>query len=311
MALPINAAQDITIVLDGNVLEFDVSPMNIDGRVMVPMRAIFEALGADVQWNEESEAVIAERDGAIVRAIVGDINMRVNEQQVEMDIAPMLVEGRTLVPIRFVSEAFGAEVSWDEARRVVSIRSVSQVMDLPVQQIEIVHIERVRFYTVDENIGVYRAPYSLGGAVYTVSRLGSAVTVNAYTVNSYGERWYRVTGGTRFLGDVWVYGGYISRTNPVPPRIPTPLAGRLTVRYHANGGIGAPISNTRDIEADGSVRFRHPFSEPRKDGYVFLGWRFENDMGFGIEEPGGRVLVLDLDPCVNEVVTYFAQWERG
>ena len=311
MVLPVNAniTQNIDVVLDSEVLEFDVVPMNINGRVMVPMRALFEALGADVEWDKETQTIIAARDGLIVSAAIGDKYMSVNGELREMDAAPVIVDERTLVPVRFVAEAFGAEVSWNEDRPAVFIRNIAAVQDLPPLS-PIRGLERIRLYTANEETTAHRTPYRSSTPIQTIYRVGAHVNTNAYTINTDGELWYRVTGVPNVLGDAWIYGGNLSRTNPVPPRVVTPQPGRLTVMYHANGGIGAPTSNTRTIEPDGSVSFRHPFAEPRKEGYIFIGWLFENDRNFEINEPGSRVLVLDLDPYRNEIVTYFAQWRR-
>ena len=104
--------QPITVVLDGEVLEFDVPPQIIDGRTMVPMRVIFEALGAEIEWDGATQTVTATRGYVIVRATIGDFHINVNGVRTRMDIAPVLVNNRTLVPVRFISEAFGAEVDW-------------------------------------------------------------------------------------------------------------------------------------------------------------------------------------------------------
>lgn len=244
----------ITVVLDGEALVFDVSPRNIDGRIMVPMRTIFETLGADVEWDDETGTITASKDGVYVISVVGDPSMKVGSNTIIMDIAPMIVEGRTLVPIRFVAEAFGIDIDWDEARHEVYISTMDAIYDSAIPQLP-----------------------------------------SSDTAKEVGENQENPT-----------------QTDIRPRQEPVILhRGRLMVMYHANGGVGAPISNTRTIEEDSSVRFRHPLSEPRKEGYAFIGWLFENDMNFGIEEPGGRVLVLDLDPNENEFITYFAQWERA
>ena len=119
------AAQPITVVLDGKVLEFDVPPANIDGRIMVPMRTIFEAFGATISWNWEALAVTAVRDwdNLVVQATIGDMYIIVNGIRIAMDVAPIIIDDRTLVPVRFVSEAFGAEVFWASLDNAVIISS--------------------------------------------------------------------------------------------------------------------------------------------------------------------------------------------
>lgn len=138
LALPVavNAAE-IRVYLDGERLEFDVPPMIIDNRTMVPMRVIFEALGAYVAWEEEHQQINARENfgrGRIsVNLAIGRNEMWVETrdisdtprysttERVVLDIPPQIVDARTLVPLRTVSEIFGAEVEWDGEARTVRI----------------------------------------------------------------------------------------------------------------------------------------------------------------------------------------------
>ncbi len=115
----------VSVKLDGVILEFDVSPKIIDGRTMVPLRTIFEALGAEVGWDEQTSTVTATKPGYTVIATIDNPVMSVNGVEKTMDIAPMLVDSRTLVPARFVAEAFDCTVDWDEATYTVIITSVT------------------------------------------------------------------------------------------------------------------------------------------------------------------------------------------
>ncbi|HEX6988348.1 MAG TPA: copper amine oxidase N-terminal domain-containing protein, partial [Bacillota bacterium] len=95
----------------------------IGGRTMLPMRVIFDALGATVAWDQATQTATAERGGRTVRLTVGDRTAQVGGTWVTLDVPPVLVGGRILVPLRFVSEAFGAHVQWDPASRTVTIIS--------------------------------------------------------------------------------------------------------------------------------------------------------------------------------------------
>jgi hypothetical protein len=90
---------------------------------MVPMRVIFEALGADIEWNDSTRTISATRGDLVVRTTVGNRVIDVNGNQITMDTAPVIINGRTLVPIRFVSEALGSGVAWDSSTRTVFITS--------------------------------------------------------------------------------------------------------------------------------------------------------------------------------------------
>lgn len=113
----------IKVVLDGRQLSFDVEPMLIGGRTMVPLRAIFEALGATVLWDETTKTVSAYNEAYYVKATIDKQDMYVNGQVRKMDIAPMIIDERTLVPARFVAEAFNCQVDWNGDNKTVSILS--------------------------------------------------------------------------------------------------------------------------------------------------------------------------------------------
>lgn len=115
------SAQNISVELDANELEFDVPPTNIDGRVLVPVRAIFEAMGATVLWNEADKTVTSTLEKTTVVMTVDNHKMTVNGKKITLDVTPKIVDGRTLVPARAATEAFGADVFWDAHNNTVKI----------------------------------------------------------------------------------------------------------------------------------------------------------------------------------------------
>ena len=126
-ALPaVYGADDITVNLDGRKLEFDVQPQIINDRTMVPMRAIFEALGADVLWDDSTKTVTAEKDGTEIIMNIGYDMMFVNYIPITLDAPPQIMEGRTLVPARAVAESFDCNVTWDSSANAVIITSALQ-----------------------------------------------------------------------------------------------------------------------------------------------------------------------------------------
>lgn len=117
------AADNVSVVLDGTTLSFDVAPQIINGRTMVPLRKIFEAMGAEVHWFNETQTVRATQDICFVQATIDSNVMTVNGTPKTMDVPPLLKDGRTLVPVRFVAESFGAKVEWDDNSSTVYITS--------------------------------------------------------------------------------------------------------------------------------------------------------------------------------------------
>ena len=116
--------KEITVLLNETKMVFDVPPVLMNGRTMVPLRAIFEALDAKVFWNESNETVsgISTKGDRIVISIGSNV-ATVNGKATEIDAPPIIVNGRTLVPLRFISETFGCEVGWDDATYTVTILS--------------------------------------------------------------------------------------------------------------------------------------------------------------------------------------------
>jgi len=104
----------VNVRLDGNYLFFDdVPPQIIENRTMVPLRVIFEALGADIDWDGDTQTVTATRGDTIVVMQVGNRVITVDGAEVELDVPPMIIDNRTLVPARAVAESFGVDVDWD------------------------------------------------------------------------------------------------------------------------------------------------------------------------------------------------------
>ena len=113
----------ISVLLDGNYIEFDQQPTMINDRTMVPVRAIFEALGAKVEWVEETQTVVSEMGETKVSLKIDQRYLDKNGEIILLDVPATLVGQRTLVPVRAISEAYGCNVSWNEFTNTVIIVS--------------------------------------------------------------------------------------------------------------------------------------------------------------------------------------------
>ncbi len=116
-----------SVTVNGEKLEFtdNVTPF-IDEqseRTLVPMRDIFEAVGAVVQWDESTQTVIAVKDSSFVTLQIGSEKAFVNSEEKQLDVKALIKDDRTFVPLRFVSEALGAEVEWDNDNYTVVIKT--------------------------------------------------------------------------------------------------------------------------------------------------------------------------------------------
>ncbi|MBE7047394.1 MAG: hypothetical protein E7396_08310 [Ruminococcaceae bacterium] len=117
----VNAADDIKVIVKDQPKTFDQMPVIIDGRTLVPMRGIFEALGATIAWDDATKTVTAKKSGETIILKIGDNNATVSGETKTLDVAPQIINGRTMVPVRFVSEALGEEVGWNGDTRTVTV----------------------------------------------------------------------------------------------------------------------------------------------------------------------------------------------
>lgn len=130
-AMPAMAKNDIKVVLDGKTLSFDVSPQIINDRTMVPLRAIFEALGASVDWNSKTKTVTSQKGSTKIELTINSNIMYVNNSRVTIDAPACIIDDRTLVPLRAISEAYSTEVNWDGNNKTVEMYSNDKVISTP------------------------------------------------------------------------------------------------------------------------------------------------------------------------------------
>ena len=111
----------IQVEVNGRPLSFRVPPTRVSGRTMVPLRGIFESLGAQVNWYANTSTITATKGATDVQLSIGDPRATVNGRTVLLDAPAMILNGSTMVPLRFISEALGADVKWLDATQTVSI----------------------------------------------------------------------------------------------------------------------------------------------------------------------------------------------
>lgn len=120
-AADIARAANTRVQVNGQPLATSVAPIQMNGRTLVPMRDIFESLGARVQYNSATRGITARRGTTNIGLRIGSRAAMINNQNITLDQSPLVRRGSTLVPLRFVSEALGARVSWNSAQRLVSV----------------------------------------------------------------------------------------------------------------------------------------------------------------------------------------------
>lgn len=110
---------ELSVTLNGEQIKFDQPPIIVNNRTMVPLRAIFEALGATVKWEAQTATVTSTRGDITISMTIGKAEMFKNGERKALDTEPQIVGGRTLVPVRAIGESFGVKVDWDAKTRTV------------------------------------------------------------------------------------------------------------------------------------------------------------------------------------------------
>ena len=168
-----NAARPIKVLVGGEKIESDVAPIIVEDRTMLPVRAVFEAIGAKVDYVAEEQKVIATKGDITVEFVINSNVMKINGEEKELDVPAMIKDDRTLVPIRACAEAFDLKVDWNGNTNTVRIKkSVSLESETNIAK-----------YTYDENGNKVYAEYFDGAVTkYTYDENSNMV----YSENSTG-----------------------------------------------------------------------------------------------------------------------------
>lgn len=120
-------SDDIKVYINNNRINYDTMPVNINNRVLVPVRATFDALGADIEWFGEIQTVIATSGSTLIALKIDNPLLIVSDVQtqgiktIELDSPPVLLNSKTMIPLRAIAEIFDYQVNWSEANKSIFI----------------------------------------------------------------------------------------------------------------------------------------------------------------------------------------------
>ena len=197
---PLSSPVNVLMTIDSDVAtinsqtyKLDQAPVLINSRTMVPIRFITEALGLDISWESKTRSVLIEKETQTVRLYVDQSTAEVNSKLIYIDTPPTIINDRTLVPVRFISEVLGYQVSWKENTKEVSISNTlrnendldfsigDQTYDYALEVLRMVNIER---------IAVGTQPLTLSNELMKVATLKSQDIVDhnyfSHTSPTYG-----------------------------------------------------------------------------------------------------------------------------
>lgn len=181
------------IILNGELVKFDVQPINRNGRLIAPLRAVFEKYGS-VSWNAATKTVTAVHGTATVELKIGSSVAKVNGIEVSLDTPAEIVSGRTMVPLRFLSETLGAVVTYDPSERTADIAATEQSIDLTAALREKLVASNVRLTVELEEGGT-------GTASGIVINSGGLILTNRHVVEN--AKSIKITASDGSSSKVW------------------------------------------------------------------------------------------------------------
>jgi len=122
--------------VNGELLAMDVSPAIVESRTLLPIRYAAEPLGADVGWDPNERKATVSLGDTVIELWIGESNSKVNGKAVPIDsdnfnVKPIIINGRTMLPLRFVAETLGCDVQWDPDTKRVAIIKIAPSFDMP------------------------------------------------------------------------------------------------------------------------------------------------------------------------------------
>lgn len=150
----------ISVQLDGRNLSFpDAAPEARDGRTFLPVRTVFEAMGAEVSYSPAAQTITAVRDGTTVTMALGGTTATVERSgvttHIPMDAAPYAHDNRTYVPVRFAAQAFGCAVGWDVGDRTVILIDMEKLVEETLSKYDFTYLEKYLAYGQKYRTGIW------------------------------------------------------------------------------------------------------------------------------------------------------------
>jgi N-acetylmuramoyl-L-alanine amidase len=115
-------AKPVSLIINGEKIEPTMPPVILSGQTLVPARAIFEKMGAEVKWSPKTQIAVITSDTSTITLKINNKLVDVDGQKFEVDVPPKIINNSTMIPLRFVSQKLGLEVKWDGVTRIIDIK---------------------------------------------------------------------------------------------------------------------------------------------------------------------------------------------
>ncbi|MCH7320618.1 copper amine oxidase N-terminal domain-containing protein [Solibacillus sp. MA9] len=165
--------QKVTVIINGEIISFNDPILNNSGTILLPMRDFYEAIGAEVSWNQIDKIATSERNGQIVELTINSKTAKVNGDNAQLLVAPMIYKDRTYIPMRFVSENSDGQVYWNQENKVVEIILNEDTNDgqspgeeEPEEPAPIIPEEKYILYMNNQRVEMELPPITKDGRMY-------------------------------------------------------------------------------------------------------------------------------------------------
>lgn len=126
----VSFAKTPAIVVNDNVVQSEVAPQIVDGRVLVPIRVISESLGANVNWDANQQTISIQNNNKTIKLQINNSTAYNNDTAVKLDVPPELIQNRAFVPLRFIGESLNSDVAWDNTNYQVTVKQINNSRSL-------------------------------------------------------------------------------------------------------------------------------------------------------------------------------------
>ncbi|SEI65521.1 stalk domain-containing protein [Paenibacillus polymyxa] len=214
-----------TVFVDDRPLELTAQPLLLEGTTLVPMRQLFEAQGAVLSWNGASKTVTATKNDTTLTYRIGEVAATLNDKTLSLNVPGQIVEGNTMIPLRFVSEALGSTVKWDALTRTIRIASKEDFFTTILSGVNLRSkpdsseaSPSLRLIPTGEKVHVIREVNALWLEVRTKNNLTGYISAKPkysdYTSTSLAERQgdELIAYGQKFLGTPYEFGAATGQT---------------------------------------------------------------------------------------------------
>ncbi|OMF82211.1 C40 family peptidase [Paenibacillus peoriae] len=215
-----------TVYVDDHPLQLAAEPLLLDGTTLVPMRQLFEAQGAVLSWNGFSKTVTATKTDTVLTYHIGELVATLNGKTLSLNVPGQIVEGNTMIPLRFVSEALGSTVKWDALTRTIRIASRDDFFTTVLSRVNLRSepdssgaSPSLRLIPASEKVHVIREVNALWLEVRTKDNLTGYISAKPkysdYSSPSLAERQgdELIAYGEKFLGTPYEFGAATGQTS--------------------------------------------------------------------------------------------------